>query len=420
LVDIPHLASGEFFMLNQDRDIRVGALAILLLGWALPAAAVESAVGGWATVSYHEGHTGYLLNNMNRNDNAFSGLRINPEVQVRLDGGLELNAEYLIDAGASTGLSNTFLRLWGEWKEVADHSWLNLKVGSLPLVFGVYGERANQRTNPVIGVPLMNGYHTSLSMQFVPVNGDSLLNRRGRGQFGINYASGSGFKGMVMVYEPCWDLGLEAYGAHGMLEYALAVTEGTPSAAVLFGNETNDEPGFVGRLGLSNLPGMLFGARLGASYATGAFYGNSVSMAPGVRNEDFDQIVWGYDAEYSVGRVIVRSEGVRNIWQLPANDTPARWLPAEVTSNAFFLESAIKLMPGATLGARYDQVDFDEITSPTGRTETWDANVRRVEGALSFRPARQWEIRVAYQDWWYPDDPELDADMAGFQLRMDF
>lgn len=395
-------------------------MGAFLLCTGPPARAVESRIGGWATISHHEGAIGYRLNDMNRNDNAFSGLRINPEVQIEFDGGLELNAEYLIDAGASTGLSNTFLRLWGEWEAIGGKRWLNAKAGSLSLVFGTFGERANQKSNPVIGVPLMNGYHTSLSMQFVPVNGDSLLNRRGRGQFGINYTGGSGFKGMVMVYEPCWDLGIEAYGAHGVLEYAAAVTEGTPSAAVLFGNETNDEPGFVGRLGLANLPGALFGARLGVSYASGAFYGNNVAMAPGLRNEDYDQIVMGYDAEYGIGRIILRSEGAWNTWQLPANDNPAKWLPNEVTSSAWYGETAIKLAPGTTLGARYDQVDFDEITSPTGRTETWDADVRRIEGALAYRPARDWEFRVAYQNWWYPEDPAFDAEMAGFQLRMDF
>ncbi|HEX7878845.1 MAG TPA: hypothetical protein VF720_05515, partial [Candidatus Eisenbacteria bacterium] len=283
--------------MTDNYQIRSGGLtAVLLLAAVAPAFAVEGSVGGWATVSHHEGKTGYRLNDMNRNDNAFSGLRINPEVQIRLDGGLQLNAEYLIDAGASTGLSNTFLRLWGQWNEVGNQPWLNLKAGSLPLVFGTWGERANSTANPVIGNPLISGYHTSLSMQFVPTNGDSLLNRRGRGQFGINYGTGTGFKGMVMVYEPCWDVGLEAYGARGVLEYAAAVTQGTPSAAVLFGNETNDEPGFVGRLGLSNLPGPLFGARLGMSYATGAFYSDAVVMPNAtLRNEDYDQIVWGYD-----------------------------------------------------------------------------------------------------------------------------
>jgi hypothetical protein len=401
--------------------IRPGGMAcLLLLAVATPAAAVESSVGGWATVSHHEGKIGYRLNDMNRNDNAFSGLRINPEVQIQLDGGLQLNAEYLIDAGASTGLSNTFLRLWGTWSEVADRKWLNVKAGSLPLVFGTYGERANSTANPVIGVPLISGYHTSLSMQFVPVNGDSLLNRRGRGQFGINYTTGSGFKGMVMVYEPCWDLGLEAYGAHGVLEYAAAITQGTPSAAVLFGNETNDEPGFVGRLGLSNLPGVLFGSRFGISYGTGAFYSDNVAMSPTLRNEDYDQVVWGYDAEYGIGRFVFRSEGVRNTWQLPGNDDPGRWLPDEVETTGLFVEGSWRMIPGVTLGARYDRLDFDEIESPTGRRDTWDANVRRWEGAVAWHPSRDWQVKVSYQDWRYPDDPRLDADMAGFQLRMEF
>ena len=36
---------------------------------------------------------------------------------------------------------------------------------------------------------------------------------------GISYTGKTGFKGMVMVYEPCWDVGLEAYGAHGVVRF---------------------------------------------------------------------------------------------------------------------------------------------------------------------------------------------------------
>ena len=138
------------------------------------------------------------------------------------------------------------------------------------------------------------------------------------------------------------------------------------------------------------------------------------------QHEDYDQAVWGYDAEYSAGRFVVRSEGVWNSWQLPANDDPAHWLPDQVSSTGLFVEGSAKLTAGITLGARYDQINFGKITSPSGETEEWDANVRRVEGALSFRPARDWGIRVAYQDWWYPKYDELGSDMFAFQLRMDF
>ncbi|HEX7880374.1 MAG TPA: hypothetical protein VF720_13245, partial [Candidatus Eisenbacteria bacterium] len=115
-----------------------------------------------------------------------------------------------------------------------------------------------------------------------------------------------------------------------------------------------------------------------------------------------------------------RSEGVRNTWQLPVNTDPARWLPEQVESTGFFVEGAWRALPIVTLGGRYDRIDFDEIESPTGRRDTWDANVRRWEGAVAWHPSRDWEIKVSYQDWMYPDDEHLDADMAGFQLRMEF
>jgi hypothetical protein len=383
-------------------------------------ARAEATVGGWCTLAHHEGETGYRLNDMNRSDNAFSTFRLNLEAQLHFEGNLTLNMEYMIDTATRDGFSNTFLRPWATWTEIGGRSWLNAHVGSLPLVFGTYGERANTAANPVIGVPLMHGYHTSFSMFSLPPNGDSLLARGGRGQFGINYRVGGGPKGMVMIYEPCWDAGLELFGATGAVEYAAAVTNGTPSAPVLFGNETNDEPGFVGRLGLSQLPGALFGARVGASFAHGSFYGDGVALDPGLRHEDYDQTIFGWDAEYSVGRVLLRGEGCWNRWELPERTDPATWLPGELESNALYLETRVTMTPGLLLGARYDQVNFDDIVRPDGSRHSWDADVRRAEVALAYRPHRTWELKAAYQNWWYPDAPRFDADLGAIQLRMDF
>jgi hypothetical protein len=375
---------------------------------------------GWCTLTHHEGETGFRLNDMNRSDNAFSTLRLNLESQLRFEGNLTLNMEYLVDTATREGFTNTFLRPWATWSEVGGRPWLNVHAGSLPLAFGTYGERANTASNPVIGIPLMHGYHTSFSMFSLAPNGDSLLARSGRGQFGINYRTGGGPKGMVMIYEPCWDTGLELFGAAGAFEYAAAVTNGTPSAPVLFGNETNDEPGFVGRLGLSQLPGALFGARLGASFAHGAYYGDGVALGPGLRHEDYDQTVFGWDAEYSVGGVLLRGEGCWNRWEVPGNDDPAAWLPWELESNALYIETRVTVRPGLLLGARYDQVNFDDIVRPAGDRRSWDADVRRAEVALAYRPHRTWEVKAAYQNWWYPDAPDLDADLGAVQVRMDF
>ena len=132
-------------------------------------------------------------------------------------------------------------------QDVLREQWLNVQAGKLPLMFGTFAERVNTRSNPVIGTPLISGYHTNLRQSAVPTNGDTLFARRGVGQFGVNYADpkGTGFKGMPMIYESCWSTGVEVFGAAGVLEYSGAVTYGSQSVPTMDGQENNDEPGYA-------------------------------------------------------------------------------------------------------------------------------------------------------------------------------
>jgi hypothetical protein len=394
-------------------------LAVLLAPHVVRA---EVTIGGVATITHTAGSKALILNRMNRNDNAFNTLRLNLIGQATLSEHATLNLEYLIDEAALSSAALTYLRPWVKFTNVADRDWLNLQVGMLPLGFGTWGERSGTAANPVIGAPLMSGYHTSLRFDVLPLNGDSLWARRGRGQFGINYADpkGTGFKGMPTIYEACWDVGAELYGAYDILEYSTALTYGTPSVPMMTGQENNDEPGIQGRIGLSRLPGPLFGARFGVSALKGAFIPDGVPLPPGREAEDFDQIAYGFDGEYGLGPVVVRGEAVWNRWELPENTTPERWLPEHVDNTSYYVESKVTVAPGIFLGGRYDVMTFSEITSPSGTTDEWDADVTRYEVGAGWRPQRNWEVRYVYQDWHYPDYDNLDAQLYALQLRVGF
>lgn len=384
-------------------------------------AGAEVLIGGVATVTHAEGERAVILNRMNRNDNTFNTLRLNLMADIDISHNTTLHLEYLFDEAALSSQALTFLRPWVKMTHLADREWLNVQLGMIPLGFGTWGERAFSG-NPVIGVPLVSGYHTALRFDVLPVNGDSLWARRGRGQFGINYTDpkGSGFKGMPTIYEACWDVGLEVYGARDVFEYSAAVTYGTPSVPMMSGQENNDEPGFQGRLGLSRLPGPLFGARVGASAAVGAFIPETVPAPEGHDIEEYDQVAWGLDAEYGAGPVVVRGEAVWNRWELPANDTPGRWLPPHVDSFSYYIESKVTVAAGIFLGGRFDGMNFDEITSPAGKTQDWDADVTRYEVGAGWRPNRATEVRYVYQGWNYPDDPQFDTGLYALQLKVTF
>jgi hypothetical protein len=395
-------------------------LALPALFTGTPAGA-EIVVGGIATVTHTEGERGLILNRMNRNDNTFNTLRLNLMADVDISDNTVLHLEYLFDEAALSTSALTFLRPWVAMTNVADREWLNLQVGMIPLGFGTWGERAFSN-NPVIGVPLLSGYHTALKFDALPINGDSLWARRGRGQFGINYADpkGTGFKGMPTIYEACWDVGLNVYGAHEILEYSAAVTYGTPSVPMMSGQENNNEPGVQARLGLSRLPGALFGARVGVSGLVGAYIPSTIPAPEGHEIEEYDQIAYGLDAEYGVGPAVLRSEAVWNRWELPENTTPGRWLPPNVDSFSYYVESKVTVAAGIFLGGRYDAMDFDEITSPAGKTRDWDADVTRYEVGAGWRPNRTTEVRYVYQGWIYPDDPGFDTRIYALQLKVTF
>lgn len=400
----------------------------LLTGLALCAASAPDRaradfdLNGVATITHTEGERARRLNRMNRDDSTFNTYRLLLNGRTRIDDHLTLHLEYLFDEGVTAPVSMSFLNPWVRVERLANREWLNLQVGKLPLVFGTWGERATTSSSPVIGAPLIAGYHTALRADLLPVNGDSLRARRGRGQFGINYGSptASGWKGMPTVYEACWDTGLELYGAHGPLEYSGAIVYGTPGAPATTGVESNGSPGFEGRVGVSQLPGPLFGARLGVSAARGPWLDRAARRPGGPPVEDFQQIVYGLDAEYGLGPVVVRGEAVRNRWELPEDRDPTTWLPAHVDHTGWYVETRVTLSPEWFAGGRVDGLSFDAITSPDGRTGEWDASLRRYEFGGGWRPSRQWEIRGAWQGWRYVEESHRDAELYAVQLRVTF
>jgi len=393
--------------------------AAILSAWCPRPARADVSVSGVVTITHTEGERARQLNKANRDDTPFNTHRLVLNAGIPLSEKVDIELQWMIDEGAFGSSAASFFRPWVRFHEVAGREWLNIQAGKLPLLFGTFGERVDTRHNPVIGVPSMLNYHTDLRHNLVPVNGDSLRARRGLGQFGVNYAdpNGSGFKGQPMAYEACWSTGVEAFGAKSVLEYSAAVTYGSQSVPNPDGQETNGEPGVSGRVGLSRLPGALFGARMGLSASTGAYMPRNVQgLDKGRKPESYDQIIVGTDLEYGTGPVVVRGEAIWNRFETPENDTPARWLPSHVDAFGYYVEGEWTLSPVFFLGGRWDSIDFHRITSPTGASFDWDADVNRFEVGGGWRPARRWEIRAVTQGWRYPDDPRFDADLHAVQF----
>jgi hypothetical protein len=326
---------------------------------------------------------GLDLNKLRRGDSPFSNLQLTLFGDVVFDQHLALFSQLLIDPSsrASQSLStylNSYLRYTVFSRSRAD---LHLQAGKLPTPFGAFGPRAYQDKNPLVGLPLMYHYFTSLRANQLPADSADLLAHRGQGQVAAGFTGFKGggsnqlFAGLPMIYDPCWDFGAEALGSLWRFEYLVALTQGTLADPRSSPGDNNGGLQLATRLGLVPATGLV----LGASFARGPYLDRAVAPAlgPGQKVEDFHQQLVGADAEYSVGRFKVMGEAALNRFEVPT-------LAEDLKTRAFYLEGNYTLRSRLRAALRYSGLRFAKIDSGTGGQTAWDYDVNRWEAGLSY------------------------------------
>ena len=289
---------------------------------------------------------------------------------------------------------------------------LHVMAGKIPNPIGTFAPRTYSDKNPLMGMPLMYQYHTSFRGDIPVPDIDALLSEAGRGQYGVDYASGDGgWRGMPIVYDFCWDVGIVALGSIRPIEFAIGVTNGTPSASQP-GRDNNEDKSFMGRVGIAPIPSL----RLGVSASTGSFVSNALepSLPIGASAERYDQTLFMADAEWAVDRFELRGEGVLNKWETPNLGD------LEVTG--YYVEGKYSFGTGPFIAARFDQLLFDDITG-TGGTRPWDDDVTRFEGGVGYRFDRHVLAKAVYQTTTLdpgPAGPSRSSSIVGAQLSLGF
>ena len=269
----------------------------------------------------------------------------------------------------------------------------DLQAGLIPPVFGAYPRRAYGDDSPLIGFPLAYQYLTTMRADAAPLGADDLLAVRGRGWY-VPYPSGSfpPGPGVPLASGTRWDTGVEARVGREPIEAAVAVTRGTLCDPRV--GDDNDRPQVSGRVALRPSPAFT----LGLSGARGAYLARSVtdSLAPGLPSS-YAQSALGLDLEHARGHLLLQAEVVASWWELPPIGAPAIEDPLRTVGA--YVEGRYKLAPGWTVGARVDRLTFSTLQG-SARSDTWDANVTRVEGGVSWTPRRHVSLRAVYQYNW--------------------
>lgn len=263
---------------------------------------------------------------------------------------------------------------------------LHLLAGKVPWAIGSYAPRTYSNRNPLIGAPLMYQYHTSLVWYLIPSSADALLAAAGSGQKGVSYGGFTVGRGMPLVDDSYWDVGITIAGSERPLEYALGVSSGTPG----WGNTGQDEnsgKSVLGRVGLAPWPGV----RAGVSAAYGPYLADALNpkLPAGHAATDYHQRLGMADVEVVAGHVEVRAEGAWNVWETPT--------VGDLDVASGYVEAKYSLPVGAFFAGRLDAMRFGEIADSSGEQRPWDANLTRFEVGAGYRLDRGAVAKLVYQ-----------------------
>jgi hypothetical protein len=288
---------------------------------------------------------------------------------------------------------------------------LSLQAGKIPSPVGTWAPRTYSNKNPLVGIPMMYQYHTTLIADGVPPDADALLQAAGSGQYGPSY--GSGWKGMPLVYDRCWDYGAVVMGSVRPLEFALGLTNGTPSAAVA-GEDWNNGKSILGRVGALPWPWL----RFGVSGSIGPYLPDDLEssepLMAGKEVEDFDQRLLMGDLEVLISHYELRAEAYANTWQSPT--------VGDLDVTGGYLEAKATVAPSFYLAGRYEIMRFSDLAGATLPEQPWDHDRDRWEVGAGYRASRNALLKAVFQrnvERIQAQD-DVQRDVAALQLSLAF
>ena len=280
---------------------------------------------------------------------------------------------------------------------------LNVQVGKMATVFGSFAPRSFGVENALIGTPLMYHYFSAVQGHSVPSGNTDQLGRRD--------ATVNPGRGLPIIYDACWNTGVEVAGSLREWDYAVALTRGALSNPIARGN---DGIQLVSRLAVRPTIGL----GLGGSFAYGPYLSDGAELdadfPAGKRVGDYAQVIFGLDLEYSRGHLELFAEVAHNHWQVPN-------LEEDGLSNiAGYLEGKYSLLPGLNLAARYGQIVYDDIADGNGGTAPWDYDVRRLESGIEYYLDRDIRMKSVVQLNFRDGSADDEDHLIGLQLATFF
>ncbi len=373
--------------MNRSRVVytRCASMALAAaLAFTAPTARAEDAqrrveVRGLLDLAWAGHRDGFDANLFVRGDTPFDAYAVRLFVEGQAAPGLQAFTQFVFNETSPVRADGAYL-LWTPSPERD----LHVMAGKIPWLIGTWAPRAYSDKNPLIGFPLLYQHHTSLTWYSVFEDADALLAAAGSGQRQAAWGEDLD-RGQAVVDDGYWDVGAMLTGSARPLEFSAGFVNGTPGWGTV-GREENDGKSVLGRIGWMPIAGV----RVGVSGAYGPYVVDGTGPLPdGKDADDYHQRLMMADAEWLFGHVELRAEGFANTWETP-------WT-GDLDVHGGYVEGKVTVLPGVYGAARWDRLEFSEVTDSGGAERAWEFPTRRFEAGLGYRASRALLLKGVFQ-----------------------
>jgi adenylate cyclase len=303
----------------------------------------------------------------------FLGERLYGLVELRTDRG-----EVPSDGPVKFRIEQAFVR----WTLLESRS-LHLQAGKFVSPFGAYNQRHDSAADPFIRPPVFHEYRTMICPGIAPGSNNGFI----RWKFIPDEFRSTG---APVIWGVPYQAGVMLFGNVGRFSFRAAAMNSAPSSGpVQWDLDFNQEWNYsiVAHAGWHPIPELT----LGVSFNYGPYSLEDIEydLAYGSGINDYNQLMWGFNAEFTLGRTAVRAELIIDTWEVPnVIDNPR--------DISYYLEMSVKFLPGLYGALRYSAIHFNKISYSNGEKEQWDYNVQRLQMGLGYRFSPALEMKAEY------------------------
>jgi hypothetical protein len=302
-------------------------------------------------------------------------------------------------------INNNTFSLYGAYARI-EHlagTGLNANIGFIPATVGAFGPRTYSDKNPLIGQPLMYIHHSNLypgRKDTVESVDDFLAQRVNRSRFGL-----------PVIYDACWNTGLELYGSKGNLDYSLGLLAGSVGYTMI--EQNKDVPQVTTHLVMHSGPSLSYGVSAWAGpYLFEDALGYEGDSAEVYNYNDYMNTGVATEVQWFGDYLSLVIEAAYTNWQYP--DLPDLGLAAG------YVEAQYKFTPGWYLAGRYDAWRPSRLSNSQGQKQFWDFPVSRVELGIGYHPFRRMTTKLVTQINSFEGAHDLNTNLYALQWSIGF